>query len=89
VWIVDMDENEIFAKLALFKKEIDNIRKDWDIAAIGHTGKNAIEVHRKMNAALLERIRLHERELAFMSGDKIEPEVHFGEAVLLPVGGMG
>jgi hypothetical protein len=84
-----MNENEIFEKLALFKKELDSIRKGWDIAAIGHVGKDAIDVHRKMNAALLERIRLHERELAFMAGENIEPEVHFGEAVLLPAGGMG
>ena len=83
-----MNESEILEKLALFKKELDNIRKGWEIAAIGHVGKDALEIHRKMNAALLERIRLQERELAFLAGEKIEPEVHFGEAVLLPVGGM-
>jgi hypothetical protein len=84
-----MNDDEIFQKLALFKKELDNIRRGWDIAAIGHVGQDVIDVHRKMNAALLERIRLHERELALMAGEKIEPEVHFGEAVLLPTGGMG
>jgi hypothetical protein len=83
-----MNDDEIFQKLALFKKELDNIRKGWEIAAIGHVGKDALEIHRKMNAALVERIRLHERELALMMGEKVEPEVHFGEAILLPAGGM-
>ena len=81
--------SDVYAKLALFKKELDDIRKRWEIAAIGHVEVDAIEVHRKMNAELLERIRLHERELALMAGEKIESEVHFGEAVLLPAGGMG
>jgi hypothetical protein len=83
-----VSDEDIFTKLALFKKELDNIRRNWDIAAIGHVGKDVIEVHRKMNAELLERIRLQERELAFMMGEKIEPEVHFGEAILLPAGAM-
>jgi len=83
------DEEIIFAKLALFKKELDNLRRNWDLAAIGHADiKDVIAVHRKMNAELLERIRLQDRELALISGEKIEPETHFGEAILLPVGGM-
>ena len=81
--------SDVYAKLALFKRELDDIRKRWEIAAIGHVESDAIEVHRKMNAELLERIRLHERELALMAGEEVKPEVHFGEAVLLPAGGMG
>jgi hypothetical protein len=84
-----MNDNEIYAKLALFKKELERTMREWGVAAIGHAGKDVIEIHRKMNAELLERIRLQERELALMMGEKIEPEVHFAEAVLLPAGGLG
>lgn len=83
-----MSDEEVFAKLALFKKELDSIRRNWDMAAIGHVTEDVIKIQRKMNAELLERIRLQERELAFILGEKIEPEVHFGEAILLPAGGM-
>jgi hypothetical protein len=86
---MEMSDNEIYERLVLFKKELDDIRRQWEIAAIGHTSKNAIEVQRKMNAALLDKIKQQDRWLAFAAGEKVEPEAHFGEAVLLPAGGMG
>jgi hypothetical protein len=86
---MEISDNEIYEKLALFKKELDDIRRQWEIAAIGHTSKDAIEVQRKMNAAFIDKIKQQDRWLAFAIGEKIEPEVHFGEAVLLPASGMG
>jgi len=84
-----MNDEEIFAKLALFKRELDGIRRNWDLAAIGQANvKDVVYIQRKMNAELSERIRLQERELAYIMGEKIEPEMHFGEAILLPAGGM-
>jgi hypothetical protein len=86
---MEMSDNEIYERLVLFKKELDDIKRQWEIAAIGHTSKDAIEVQRKMNAALLDKIKQQDRWLAFVTGEKVEPEVHFGAAVLLPAGGMG
>jgi hypothetical protein len=39
--------------------------------------------------ALIEIVHRHKRHIAFMQGKPVEPEMHFGHAVLLPAGGMG
>ncbi len=42
----------------------------------------------EQNELLFQTLKKHRRTLEFMRGQKIEPEMHFGEAVLLPAGGM-
>lgn len=48
-----------------------------------------IKITRERIEVVKDLVKKHERLLDFMEGKKIEPQQHFGEAVLLPVGGMG
>jgi hypothetical protein len=83
-----LEIDEVLGKLALFNNELAKIFRDWELAAIGHVGRDAVEIMRKRNAEVMERIKLQERELALMMGEKIEPMQHEAAAVLLPVGGF-
>lgn len=38
---------------------------------------------------LIELLKKHRRTMDFMQGKPVEPVTHFGEAILLPVGGFG
>lgn len=57
--------------------------------ANGETDKQKLLALRiEQNDILMELLRKHRRAFDFMQGKPVEPVVHFGEAVLLPVGGM-
>jgi hypothetical protein len=43
---------------------------------------------REQQGVLMELMRKHRRVMDYMQGKPVEPETHFGEAVLLPAGGL-
>lgn len=69
--------------------EIKCILKDFQDAANGKTGDELLAIRRAENAALADAAARQGRVLAFMAGEPIEPQTHFGEAVLLPQFGGG
>lgn len=52
-------------------------------------GAELLAARRRMNQALQDKLKEQARVMTFMAGEKVEPEQHFGEAVLLPAGGLG
>jgi streptomycin 6-kinase len=68
----------IFAVVNKFKQEAES--KD---------GEGLLAVKRAEAAALLEVVNNIKRVLDYRAGDKIEPVMHSGEAVLQMVGGIG
>jgi hypothetical protein len=69
--------------------EIARIMREHAEIAAGKTGAELLAVRRAENAALMETCARQKRALALLAGDPIEPEMHFGEAVLLPAFGGG
>lgn len=71
-------------------KEVHLIIEHFNQRATEVSGKDAlIALKIEQNTALIDALKNQRRILAFWQGKPIEPVVHFGEAVLLPVGGMG
>lgn len=58
--------------------------------ANGETDKQKLlELRIEQNDYLVELLKKHRRAMDHMQGKKVDPVTHFGEAVLLPVGGQG
>lgn len=71
-------------------KEIENLVVHYNSRANGVTDKAAlIELRLTQNEDLTTLLSEHRRVLKFMRGDKIEPKVHFAEAVVNGSGGGG
>jgi hypothetical protein len=56
----------------------------------GVTGKDQlIALRMEQQSILMELLKKHRRAMDHMQGKPVEPETHFGEAILLPAGGFG
>jgi hypothetical protein len=61
---------------------------EFNQRASGLTDRQKLmELHAERCEILAEIVKRHKRALDFMAGKPVEPEQHFGEAVLLPVFG--
>jgi len=76
------DDNEIYRKLAMFKKEISEILRENGLTTAGRPAKEAAEAQRKMIEILIDKLKEQDRHIAWMIGEKIEPKQHLGEAVI-------
>lgn len=71
-------------------REIQQNLVEFNARASGLTDKaELLELRLAQNEALAELLRKQRRALQFMAGQKIEPEVHFGEVILQGTGGQG
>jgi len=71
-------------------REIQQNLVDYNAQANGKTDKaELLRIRLEQNDALKELLRKQRRALALMAGEKIEPEMHFGEAIITGQGGMG
>jgi hypothetical protein len=72
------------------ERELTAVIVDYNRKASGVTDKAKLIALRTEQADLLiELLKKHRRAMDFMQGKPVEPVMHFGEAVLLPVGGLG
>jgi hypothetical protein len=70
-------------------QEIDDLICQYRDLAEGKDGVELLAVARVGNAAIAELVRQQGRALALLAGEKIEPEVQFGEGVLIGIGAGG
>jgi hypothetical protein len=70
-------------------QEIDDLICLYRVLAAGKEGSDLLAVARDGNAAIAELVRQQGRALALLAGEKIEPEVQFGEGVLIGIGAGG
>jgi hypothetical protein len=79
--------------LAVFdemQKELITNLREYNQRANGQTDKEILlRIRTEQNTALYQLLQKHTRVMDYMRGKAVAPEVHFGEAVLLPVGGQG
>jgi len=79
--IEDMRHLEVLAGLA---REIQSVINNYNALENGVTDKQKlVEMRIEQNIKLLDLLRQQRRALQFMAGEKIEPEMHFGEGVLI------
>ncbi len=72
------------------QSEIERIIRDHNEAANGLTDKGALfELRVAQYETLMELCSEHRRVLRFHLGEKVEPKVHFAEAVICGQGGFG
>ena len=55
----------------------------------GNNGRERIELHLRYLDALSDTISQQRRAIDFMQGKPVAPQTHFGEGVLIAVGGHG
>jgi hypothetical protein len=85
--IVDMQHLAIFDDMA---REIAAICYNYNVKANGVRDKaELLKIRGEQNDVLMETLRKHRRTMDFMAGKAVEPQTHFGEAVLIGVGGTG
>jgi len=85
-----MEDRRYLTILDAIANELQGNLVEYNTRANGITDKTLLlNLRTEQNLALVELLQKHRRAMAFMAGEKIEPELHFGEAVLLPVGGLG
>jgi hypothetical protein len=53
-----------------------------------HNGADLLALRIEQNDELLVLLKKHRRALEFSQGKTVEPEVHFGEGVLIGIGGQ-
>lgn len=71
-------------------REIQQNLIEFNARSNGKTDKaELLKIRLEQNDILKELLRKQRRALAFMAGEKIEPETHFGEAIIRGEGGMG
>jgi hypothetical protein len=70
-------------------QEIDDLICQYRDLAEGKEGPELLAVARAGNAVIAELVRQQGRALALLAGEKIEPEVQFGEGVLIGIGAGG
>jgi hypothetical protein len=70
-------------------QEIDGLICHYRDLAEGKEGSDLLLVARVGNAAIAELVRQQGRALAYLAGEEIEPEVQFGEGVLIGIGAGG
>lgn len=69
--------------------ELDAVVVEHNKLSLGKTGKELLEIKRAQNHKLQYVLQQQARALALRAGESIEPQVISGEAVLLPVFGVG
>jgi hypothetical protein len=79
-------DNDIFQKLSMFKKELEEIMREHGLSAVGLSARDAADFQRNMNTLLIDKINEQTRHIAWMLGEKIESKIHFGEAVIIGEG---
>lgn len=77
--------DEIYRKLAMFKKEVEEILRENGLSSVGHTATEAATAQRAMIATLIDKLKEQDRHIAWMTGETIEAKQHFGEAVIIGV----
>jgi len=77
-----LSDDEIYQKLAMFKKEITEIVRECGLSAVGLPASEAAALHRHMNEVLIDKIKEQDRHILWALGEKIEPKHHFGEAII-------
>lgn len=65
------------------------IMREYDDKARSKSGDELLALRREENAVLLDACQRIKRVLDFQAGEPVEPQTQFGEAVLLPAGGLG
>jgi hypothetical protein len=70
-------------------KELQENLVRYNQKANGESDKQKlIELRLEQNDVLVDLLKKHRRVMLYMAGKPIDPEMHFGESVLLPVGGL-
>lgn len=70
--------------------EIENHAVEYNRRMSGVTDKKTLIAERsRYNKELIALIDKHDRAMRFMAGQPVQPETHFGEGVLIAVGGRG
>src|SRR5262245_31913044 len=87
----DMTEVDKIDHVEMIHELISEIRRnlsDYDLRAVGIGSKaEMLELRLEQNQRLADLLHQHRRALNFMAGNKVEPEVQFGEAIV--IGAMG
>jgi len=82
----DMSHMQFFVEV---EKELTAAIVNYSRRVFGITDRDKLIALRTEQAELLmDLIKKHRRTMDFMQGKPVEPVTHFGEAVLLPVGGI-
>jgi len=69
--------------------EIERVIRDFNERSNGKTGKEVMELHLERYVHLANLLNQQKRVLDSHLGNPVEPEMQFGEAVLLPTFGGG
>jgi hypothetical protein len=68
-------------------RELQDVLIDYNRRASGQTDESFLVALRlEQNTVLAEVVRKQRRHLRLMNGEKIEPEIHYAEAVLIGTG---
>ncbi len=69
--------------------EVESVIRNFNEQLGGKLGREAVELHLQRHAVLVELLTQQKRVLDYLLGNPVDPQPHFGEAVLLPAGGFG
>jgi hypothetical protein len=75
----------------------DEIARELEVAIVGFNRQangisdrnELLKIRREQNAVLAEAVARHKRAMDYLKGKPIEPQMHFGESVLLGEGAGG
>jgi hypothetical protein len=82
----DMSHMKFFQEV---EQELTAVIVGYNRKTFGITDMDKLIALRTEQAELLmDLIKKHRRTMDYMQGKPVEPVTHFGEAVLLPVGGL-
>lgn len=83
-----MEDKRYLVPLGAMAAELDRNIVEFNRRLSGVEDKDAIcALRREQYERIEEMIGRHKRAIDFMQGNPVEPQHHFGEAVLLPVFG--
>lgn len=83
----NVSDGQFLTLLAEIAREIEGNVVSYNGRSCGMLDKNElIALRLQQNEELIALLTKHRRAIEFMQGKRIEPQVHFGEAVLIGVG---
>jgi hypothetical protein len=85
-----VEDQRYLAVLDHIAQELQSAIVEFNRKANGVTDRDTlISLRMEQNELLTALLKKHRRAMEFMQGKTVEPEMHFGEGVLLPAGGQG
>lgn len=83
-----IEEMQHLAVLKALADELQAALSDYNARCNGQTDKTTLlGLRLEQNTLLAEIVRKQRRHLRYMNGEKIEPETHYAECVMIGFGG--